>query len=118
MSAFDPGFSAGFGAPAAGLGWPTDEELAAELGLPDGVETARIASANAAARADAGYARADLEPAGPADWGQYKAVLGLGVWWYEVRNRPEGLDSLNPVASPYARRVMLGVLIRGRLAIA
>jgi hypothetical protein len=100
-------------------GWPTDDDLAAELGLPEGVDAPRVASANAAAVADACHQLAIDDPAAdPAlDDGQHKAVLGLGVWWYEVRNRPEGLDSLNPVANPYQRRVMLGILTRGRAVI-
>ena len=50
--------------------------------------------------------------------GQYEAILLLGQWWYENRNRPEGLDSLNPVASPYYRRTALGILQRGVIPIA
>ena len=55
---------------------------------------------------------------GATDAGQYEAILLLGQWWYENRNRPEGLDSLNPMASPYYRRVALGILQRGVLPIA
>lgn len=100
-------------------GWPDDKDLAAELGLPDGVDTDRVTSANAAAIADAVHQlNIDNPTADPGlDDGQYKACLGLGVWWYEVRNRPEGLDSLNPVANPYQRRVMLGILTRGRMRV-
>jgi hypothetical protein len=99
-------------------GWPSDAELAAELGLAGTEDTDRVTSANAAAVADATNALELADPAVPAlDDGQFKAVLGLGVWWYEVRNRPEGLDSLNPVAQPYQRRTMLGILSRGKLAL-
>jgi hypothetical protein len=125
-------------------GWPTDAELADELGLAVAgafSDDTRITSANAAAIADAINTLGLLDPAplraqaaraaraalGPnpladitapdLDDGQFKAVLGLGVWWYEVRNRPEGLDSLNPVASPYQRRTMLQILARGKLAV-
>jgi hypothetical protein len=99
-------------------GWPTDADLANRLGLEDGDDTARVAAANAAAQADA-IAVAEIDAtAGPADDGQSEAVLLLGQWWYENRNRPEGLDSLNPMASPYYRRVALGILQRGALPIA
>lgn len=99
-------------------GWPTDADLAAELGLAGTEDVERVMSANAAAIADATNALVLADPSVPAlDDGQFKAVLGLGVWWYEVRNRPEGLDSLNPVAQPYQRRTMLQILVRGRVAI-
>jgi hypothetical protein len=99
-------------------GWPSDADLAAELGLQPGDDGGRVTSANEAAIADA-IQVCGLDPtAGVADDGQWKAVLGLGVWWYESRNRPEGLDSLNPVASPYTRRTMLGILQRGKVPIA
>jgi hypothetical protein len=98
--------------------WPTDADLAAELGLAGTEDTERVMSANAAAIADATNALVLADPSVPTlDDGQFKAVLGLGVWWYEVRNRPEGLDSLNPVAQPYQRRTMLQILVRGRVAI-
>lgn len=99
-------------------GWPTDDDLAAELGLPEGVDAPRVTSANAAAIADA-FHQLELEPTDDPNLSdsQHKAVLGLGVWWYEVRNRPEGLDSLNPVANPYQRRVMLGILTQGRMRV-
>ena len=101
-----------------GPDWPTDADLAAELGLAGTEDADRVASANAAAIADAANALNLLDPSTPdLDDGQFKAVLGLGVWWYEVRNRPEGLDSLNPVAQPYQRRTMLQILIRGKVAI-
>jgi hypothetical protein len=48
--------------------------------------------------------------AGPADAETSEGVLLLGQWWYENRNRPEGLDSLNPMASPYYRRVAAGIV--------
>ena len=103
-------------------GWPSDGELADELGLVSPgrtpVDDGRVTSANAAAIADATNALNLADPANPVlDDGQFKAVLGLGVWWYEIRNRPEGLDSLNPVAQPYQRRTMLQILIRGRVSI-
>jgi hypothetical protein len=86
--------------------------------LTAGDDTDRVASANAAAQADA-IAVADIDAgAGPDDAGQVEAVLMLGQWWYENRNRPEGLDSLNPVASPYYRRTAMGILIRGAMPIA
>ena len=70
------------------------------------------------AQADA-VAVAGLDLAdGAADGGQWEAVLMLGQWWYESRNRPEGLDSLNPVATPYYRRTALGILMRGAMPIA
>jgi hypothetical protein len=99
-------------------GWPADSDLADRLGLDPADDAARVTAANAAAQADA-VAIAGLDPAaGTVDDGQYEAVLLLGQWWYENRNRPEGLDSLNPVASPYYRRVALGILVRGQVAIA
>ena len=104
--------------PAGWAGWPTDADLQARLGLKDGDDTDRVASANAAAQADA-VAICDLDPAmGCEDHGEFEAVLLLGQWWYENRNRPEGLDSLNPVASPYYRRVAIGILQRGRIPVA
>jgi hypothetical protein len=102
----------------AATGWPADSDLADRLGLASTDDPARVSAANLAAQADA-VAVAALDPvAGVTDDGQYEAVLLLGQWWYENRNRPEGLDSLNPVASPYYRRVALGILVRGKLAIA
>ena len=100
------------------MAWPADADLQNRLGLADGDDTDRVSSANAAAQADA-IAVAGLDAtAGPADAGQFEAVLLLGQWWYENRNRPEGLDSLNPIASPYYRRVAIGILQRGKLPIA
>jgi hypothetical protein len=102
----------------AATGWPADADLADRLGLDPGDDPTRVTAANAAAQADA-VAVCGLDPAGGAtDAGQFEAVLMLGQWWYENRNRPEGLDSLNPIASPYYRRVALGVLIRGQVPIA
>lgn len=100
------------------VGWPLDAELADRLGLSPGDDAPRVAAANDAAQADA-VAVAGLDPElGAVDAGQYEAILLLGQWWYENRNRPEGLDSLNPMASPYYRRVALGILQRGVLPIA
>jgi hypothetical protein len=99
-------------------GWPADADLADRLGLAAGDDVARVSAANAAAAADA-VAVVGLDPvAGAAEAGQFEAVLMLGQWWYENRNRPEGLDSLNPIASPYYRRVALGILARGKVPIA
>lgn len=100
------------------VGWPIDTELADRLGLSPGDDSPRVAAANDAAQADA-VAVAGLDPEnGAQDAGQYEAILLLGQWWYENRNRPEGLDSLNPMASPYYRRVALGILQRGVMPIA
>ena len=99
-------------------GWPADADLADRLGLTATDDPARVSAANAAAQADA-VAVAGIDPdAGTVDAGQFEAVLLLGQWWYENRNRPEGLDSLNPIASPYYRRVALGILMRGNLPVA
>jgi hypothetical protein len=99
-------------------GWPADTDLADRLGLGAGDDTNRVTNANLAAQADAVMV-AGLDPAaGATDDGQFEAILLLGQWWYENRNRPEGLDSLNPVASPYYRRVALGILQRGKLPVA
>jgi hypothetical protein len=99
-------------------GWPADSDLEDRLGLSAGDDPVRVAAANAAAMADAvAVVGIDLTT-GPADDGQTEAVLMLGQWWYENRNRPEGLDSLNPVASPYYRRVALGILARGAIPVA
>jgi hypothetical protein len=99
-------------------GWPADSDLANRLGLSATDDVDRVAAANAAAQADA-IAVVGLDPvAGTLDGGQFEAVLLLGQWWYESRNRPEGLDSLNPAASPYYRRTALGILARGALPIA
>jgi hypothetical protein len=99
-------------------GWPADSDLADRLGLSASDDAARVTAANAAAAADA-VAIAALDPvAGAVDDGQFEAILLLGQWWYENRNRPEGLDSLNPIASPYYRRVALGILMRGQVPIA
>ena len=98
--------------------WPADSDLADRLGLAVTDDPTRVAAANAAAAADAvAVCGLDLA-AGPDDAGQFEAVLLLGQWWYENRNRPEGLDSLNPMASPYYRRVALGILAAGKLPIA
>ena len=99
-------------------GWPVDTDLADRLGLGPTDDAGRVSSANAAAQADA-VAVAGLDAvAGAEDAGQFEAILLLGQWWYENRNRPEGLDSLNPVASPYYRRTALGILQRGAIPIA
>jgi hypothetical protein len=99
-------------------GWPADTDLADRLGLSATDDAARVTAANAAAQADA-VAICALDPvAGAVDDGQFEAILLLGQWWYENRNRPEGLDSLNPIASPYYRRVALGILMRGQVPIA
>lgn len=104
--------------PAPGLGWPSDQDLADRLGLAAADDAGRVTAANAAAIADA-VAVVGLDPVGGCqDPGQLEAVLLLGQWWYENRNRPEGLDSLNPVASPYYRRVAIGILQRGTLPVA
>lgn len=97
-------------------GWPADSDLADRLGLAADDDANRVSAANAAAIADAIYLGVD--PAGPADDGQTEAVLMLGQWWFENRNRPEGLDSLNPVANPYYRRVAMSILLRGKLPVA
>jgi hypothetical protein len=100
--------------------WPTDADLAAELGLAAGDDAGRVTTANAAAISGAKYllsiAQDDATPPSLDDE-QFKCVLGVGVWWYEFRNRPEGLDSLNPVANPYSRRVVRDIMLRGKLAI-
>jgi hypothetical protein len=99
-------------------GWPAASDLAAYLGLDPGDDDDRVAAANDAAIADA-VAVAGLDPElGVDDAGQFEAVLKLGGWWYGGRNRPEGLDSLNPGAAPYDRRVTLGILMRGSMPIA
>jgi hypothetical protein len=98
--------------------WPSDADLANRLGLTGGDDAARVTAANVAAQADAIVVAGLDQVDGPVDQGQFEAVLLLGQWWYENRNRPEGLDSLNPVASPYYRRVALGILQRGALPLA
>jgi hypothetical protein len=103
---------------SVGPGWPTDADLANRLGLADTDDPVRVAAANAAAISDAVAVAGIDVAAGPADDGQAEAVLMLGQWWFENRNRPEGLDSLNPVASPYYRRVALGILARGAIPVA
>ncbi|HEY2303240.1 MAG TPA: hypothetical protein VGH66_15175 [Acidimicrobiales bacterium] len=103
------------------MAWPSDADLADRLGLAAGDDATRVTAANAAATADAiaVLAGTSVDPvAGPDDAGQIEAVLLLGQWWYENRNRPEGLDSLNPMASPYYRRVAIGILQRGQLPVA
>jgi len=99
-------------------GWPADADLSNRLGLGPADDVERVAAANAAARADAVAVVGIDDTVGPDDAGRFEAVLMLGQWWYENRNRPEGLDSLNPIASPYYRRVALGILARGRVPIA
>ena len=100
------------------MAWPADSDLADRLGLGPTDDPTRVAAALAAAQADAvAVCGLDVD-AGPDDAGQFEAVLLLGQWWYENRNRPEGLDSLNPMATPYYRRVALGILQRGKLPIA
>ena len=101
-------------------GWPSDADLADRLGLAAGDDADRVAAANAAAIADAvAVWPARLDPvAGPDDAGQFEAVLLLGQWWYENRNRPEGLDSLNPVAAPTTGGWRSGSCSAGRLPVA
>lgn len=99
------------------MDWPADSDLADRLGLAPGDDASRVTAANAAACADGVAHGIDLA-AGPDDQGIFEAVLMLGQWWYENRNRPEGLDSLNPVATPYYRRVAIGILTRGEIPIA
>jgi hypothetical protein len=87
------------------------------LGLTDGDDASRVTAANAAAQADA--VNYGLDPvAGATDAGIFEGILLMGQWWYENRNRPEGLDSLNPMATPYYRKVAIGIMTRGKPAIA
>ena len=98
--------------------WPSDADLADRLGLGPSDDANRVTMANQAAQADAVVVCGLSEVDGPVDQGQFEAVLLLGQWWYENRNKPEGLDSLNPIASPYYRRTALGILVRGELPVA
>jgi hypothetical protein len=99
--------------------WPADSDLADWLGLSASDDAARVTQANAAAKAAALYFDPSIDPvAGPTDDEVWEAVLMLGAWWYEVRNKPEGLDSLNPVATPYGRRTAIGILMRGKMPVA
>lgn len=97
--------------------WPSDADLAAWLGLAAGDDTERVAQANAAGQAAAVHAGHTAD-ASSLDGEQWQAVLVLGAWWYMGRNRPEGLDSLNPVAFPYSRRTALGILMRSLFPVA
>jgi hypothetical protein len=99
-------------------GWPADADLSNYLGLGPADDVDNVAGANAAARAEAVAICGLDDEDGPADAGLWRAVLKLGAWHYGDRNQPNGLDSLNPLATPYNRRVALGILSRGRLPIA
>jgi hypothetical protein len=91
-------------------GWPTDAELADHLGLAPGDDAGRVTSANAAAQACGVYYGLDPD-AGATDADVYESILQVGAWVYGIRNRPEGLDSLNPVASPYIRRTAISIIL-------
>jgi hypothetical protein len=94
-------------------GWPTDADLADRLGLAAGDDASRVTAANDAAIAGTAAALkgSPFDPvAGPDNAGTFENVLLLGQWIFENRNRPEGLDSLNPQAGPYYRRVALGII--------
>jgi len=91
-------------------GWPPDSDLADRLALMPGDDAARVSSANAAGQAAATRLGVPWDT-GPPDAEIYEAVLMLGQWVYESRNRPEGLDSLNPVATPYYRRTAEGIIL-------
>ena len=101
-------------------GWPTAADLAARLGLSPTDDAGRVANANDAAAADAVRilgGDASFDPvAGPDDASQFEAVLLMAQWQYENRNRPEGLDSLNAMATPYYRKVAFGMITKGRIA--
>ena len=94
-------------------GWPADSDLAERLNLAAGDDATRVTNANAAAQAAGIWFGMDPD-AGPTDAELFEAVLLLGQWWFENRNRPEGLDSLNPMATPYYRKVAIGIF-QGRL---
>lgn len=83
----------------ASTGWPTDADLAAKLGLGAADDTANVASANAAARSDAVRSATFDDAEGCRDASEWEAVLGLGVWWYQDRNRPPDLGSLGPFST-------------------
>lgn len=100
----------------ADSGWPADEDLASWLGGVAVDET--LSTCRAAAQADAVIVL-DLDPlAGVTDAGQWAALLNLGAWWYQSRNRPDGPDAMYPTSTPYTRRVAESILLRGRIPIA
>jgi hypothetical protein len=102
----------------AATGWPTAADLSAHLGLDVADDAVNVAGCNDAAIADCIY-YVGLDPvAGTSDAGQFRGVLLMGSWWYENRNRPEGLDSLNAMATPYYRKVAWGIVGRGLMVIA
>jgi hypothetical protein len=101
-------------------GWPADADLSNRLGLGPGDDVERVHAANAAARAGA-IRLGGIDPGeGPTDFELFEAVLLLGEWWYQNRNRPEGLDSLNPYANPYYRKIAANIFqaIPGRFPVA
>ena len=104
-------------------GWPDDADLADRLGLAAGDDATRVTAALEAAKAntidilDGGDPTFD-PVAGPDDAGRFEAVLLMAQWHYENRNRPEGLDSLNAMATPYYRKVAFGMITKGRMSIA
>jgi hypothetical protein len=110
-------------------GWPTVAELATALG---GVTTdTHLENAHAAALADALYYGIPAGTVTPGDdTGEpptdpvitdaavYEAVLGLGVNWYQDRNRRDSYADQGPFAiNAPSRYKCIAVIMRGTVAI-
>src|SRR5215471_8041367 len=92
------------------MGWPTPEDLARWMGLQPTDDTQLVTEANAAAVADATAHGVDPEF---LDAGQWAAAIGLGIWWYQSRNRQSDYLAASPYAtSSPSRTRMLQILMR------
>ena len=101
------------------MAWPTDADLADRLGLAAGDDTARVTAANAAATADAvAVCRYRRRPPGLTTPASSRLSCCSASGGMRIATDPKGLDSLNPMASPYYRRVAIGILQRGQLPVA
>lgn len=91
--------------------WPDADDLAAELGLLPGDDPDNVALAAEAAHDDALRHRPDLAPDGPQTANVYKAVLGLGTWWYQNRNRaPDPAYGGAVLTTAPSRRTLIDII--------
>ena len=103
------------------IGWPSDAQLAAKLG-PHVTVDELVTSANEAAQADAarhGAFSASVDDTGATNAAAFEAILSLGVYWYQDRNRAPDFAAQGEYAvNVIPRQRALDILRTGRPAIA
>jgi hypothetical protein len=106
-------------APLPTTGWPTVDDLAAYLGGAAGTsDPTNVQGALDAAIGDAIVECGVDADTGATDWGQFRAVTGLGAWWYQSRNRQD-YSGMGPDGSwTPSRRTWLDLIRRGRVVVA